>query len=178
MSRIEHNQGAEIFKMLVMGWLMRDDHIHQMGEELKKSLMEDLALHMNQINTSRIRWPDLQKWFCKICTFQPEDEQRFLLDLRNATFLVRKEGEDFSFAHYSFQEYFLALRLHRSLEERDPAVWLNVKPSKATFEFLVQHHHSCLPYKKEAISEWLKKSSGGHELAKEFPQLSEILEVE
>ena len=74
-----------------------------------------------------------------------------LTDLRNATFLVRPGEDNFSFAHTSILEYFLALRLHRSLEQDEMKVWEDLNPSHETLVFLHQHQLTCDAYTQSQV---------------------------
>ena len=62
-------------------------------------------------------------------------------DFRTATFLTRR-GDDFSFAHSSLLEYFLAKRLADSLEadseDEALAAWDITRPSDETFAFFTE----------------------------------------
>ncbi len=62
----------------------------------------------------------------------------FKEDLRTATFLVRKGNDQFSFAHTSLLEFFLASYLYRALLEGKPERCSIPRPSPETLDFLGQ----------------------------------------
>jgi len=154
--------GATIYAWMVNKWLARDHGKHRMHEDVKRKLMQDLALHMWQLGVRRITWEDLSEWFSNKLQLgiQAQDVEPFLTDLRNATFLVRPGKHDFTFAHASILEYFFAVRLHRSLEEDDVGIWEDLDPSREALNFLLQHHQTCPSYRKEKARDTLAKHLG------------------
>jgi len=151
--------GATIYAWMVNKWLSRDHGKHQLHEDDKRELMGDLALHMWQLGVRQMPWNDLSKWFKDMLQLGMDQEkaESYLTDLRNATFLVRPGEDNFTFAHTSIQEYFLAVRLYRSLEEDDAKTWENLNPSRETLNFLLQHHQTCPPYRQKKVRETLTK---------------------
>ena len=159
--------GATIYAWMVDKWLARDHGKHLMSEDDKPDLMQDLALYMWQLGVRQIPWNDLRKWFIKhpLCIGN-ENVESLLTDLRNATFLVRPGNEDFAFAHTSILEYFLAVRLYRSLEEDDVKIWEDLNPSREALDFLVQHHQTCPSYTQKKARDTLVKHLGQAEAGK------------
>jgi hypothetical protein len=157
--------GATIYDFMVEEWLARDTGKHILLEEDKRDLMQDLALYMWQNSLREIRWNRLQKWFRQWLHLDPVRQniyskisvESLLTDLRNATFLVRPGEDAFAFAHTSILEYFLARRLHRSLEEGEVSVWNKLKPSHETLVFLLQHQQTCEPDLQELARQTLAK---------------------
>jgi WD40 repeat protein len=159
--------GATIYAWMVQEWLNRDMGKHQLLQEDKATLMQDLALHLWQRGAREIQWAQLAKWFrawlrldpVRSATpqYQKATETTLLTDLRNATFLVRPGEDSFSFAHTSILEYFLALRLHRSLELDDIPAWEDLNPSPETLVFLHQHQLTCDDYTQNQACNTLRK---------------------
>ncbi|MDR2031408.1 MAG: TIR domain-containing protein, partial [Azoarcus sp.] len=145
--------GASIYAFMVEEWLKRDIGKHRLLEEDKHILMQDLALFMWQKGLREISWDRLVEWFkpwlylnlVRQAMYRDATPESLLTDLRNATFLVRPDGDAFAFAHTSILEYFLALRLHRSLEKDEIDAWNGLKPSPETLDFLLQHQQTCEP---------------------------------
>lgn len=63
--------------------------------------------------------------------------ERFLQDLRNASFLVRPGEERFQFAHTSVREYFLANAIHRAIIEKRFEVLDLPVISQETIDFIL-----------------------------------------
>ena len=160
--------GAAIYRLMVDKWLDRDHGKHRIPPEEKPGLMQDLALHMWRLGVRRMPWDDLYKWFndgYKSCYWyqlivSKENPEVMLTDLRNATFLVRPGGNDFEFAHTSILEYFLAVRLHRGLEEDDIEIFEDINPSPETLDFLLLHHQTCTSYRQKKVRDALAKHLG------------------
>jgi hypothetical protein len=167
--------GATIYAWMVDKWLARDTRKHQLRVGVKRELMQDLALHMWQLGVRQMPWPGLEAWFSKKLEFgiQAQDTERLLTDLHNATFLVRPGEEDFSFAHASIQEYFLAVRLYRSLEEDKVEIWEDLNPSPEVLNFLFQHHQACSSQKTacKTLARHLGQAEAGKEVRKSWLDL-------
>jgi hypothetical protein len=146
----EEVNGATLYEWMVEEWLNRDKGKHLLLPEDKIQLMKDLSLHLWQNGLRSLAWEPLSKWFRtwlyadpvrrNTPEYQGQDAANLLTDLRNATFLVRPEQDKFSFAHTSFLEYFLALRLYQDLEIGQWDTWQALNPSPETLVFINQHH--------------------------------------
>ena len=154
--------GAAIYEWMVNKWLDRDHGKHQLTEEVKRELMQDLALHMWRLGVREIPWGDLSKWFSQKLQLGilNQNAEPFLTDLRNATFLVRPGDDEFAFAHTSILEYFLSTRIYRSLEEDDVEIWEDLNPSREVLDFVLQHHQTRPSYSQKKARATLARHLG------------------
>ena len=141
-------RSVDLYERFVGQWLTRDDGKHSLIPEHKILLMTHLAWQVwrSGSRTWSARW--MEKWMLQFLHSHEEMEldyesrmpHQWKQDFRTATFLSRR-GDDFSFAHSSLLEFFLAKRLCDCLfEEEDQAleVWNITKPSVETFGFLTE----------------------------------------
>ena len=142
-------RSVDLYERFVGQWLTRDDGKHSLIPEHKILLMTHLAWQVwrSGSRTWSARW--MEKWMLQFLHSHEEMEldyesrmpHQWKQDFRTATFLSRR-GDDFSFAHSSLLEFFLAKRLCDCLfeEEEDQAleVWNITKPSVETFGFLAE----------------------------------------
>ena len=149
LSRGARIRSVDLYERFVGQWLTRDDGKHSLIPEHKILLMMHLAWQVwcSGSRTWSARW--MEKWMLQFLHSHQEMEldyerrmpDRWKQDFRTATFLSRR-GDDFSFAHSSLLEFFLAKRLCDCLfeEEEDQAleVWNITKPSDETFGFLAE----------------------------------------
>ena len=138
-----------VYDFLVDRWLSRDSGKHQLREEDKLQLMEDIAADMWREGAREWPWPRVVDWFSRRLYQKPEWRARYLFhgsqeileeDFRTATFVLRPDNsrDRFRFAHSSFQEYFLARYLHRALVEGKQQNWEMDVSSPETLDFLGQ----------------------------------------
>ena len=161
---------ADLYESFVHRWLDRDADRHALRPEHKRLLMEYIAAGVAR--DGRASWTaeevedrlltlfdsrrDLQR---RYPTWDPD---RWVADLRAATFLSRS-GDDFTFAHRSFGEYFLARYLCErlaepatetvSMPEATPlleALQMPV-PGHETLDFLGQSIAALLPDRRAAV---------------------------
>ncbi|MCH9699142.1 MAG: pentapeptide repeat-containing protein [Gammaproteobacteria bacterium] len=136
-----------LYNNLVLSWLERDDGKHKaLAQNHKPYLMQLLAAELWKDGTRS--WPvdKLEHWLAKIINnddilcehYDKRDLPLIKENLRTATFIVRPDQDQFSFAHTSLLEYFLAGYLHRSLVEQTITIWAMPVPSRETLDFLGQ----------------------------------------
>ena len=148
LSRGARIRSVDLYERFVGQWLTRDDGKHSLIPEHKILLMTHLAWQVwrSGSRTWSARW--MEKWMLQFLhlhqeielDYEPRMPAQWKQDLRTATFLSRR-GDDFSFAHSSLLEFFLAKRLCDCLfEEEDQAleIWNITKPSVETFGFLAE----------------------------------------
>jgi len=149
LSRGVRIRSVDLYERFVGQWLTRDDGKHSLIPEHKTLLMMHLAWQVwcSGSRTWSARW--MEEWMLQFLHLHQEMEldyerrmpDQWKQDFRTATFLSRR-GDDFSFAHSSLLEFFLAKRLCDCLfeEEEDQAleVWNITKPSDETFGFLTE----------------------------------------
>ena len=143
--------GVTLYEGFVEKWLHRDDGKHQFTPEHKLTMMEELAHDLWRANERLWNWKRVGKWLDAFLHRHPEIQSRYAhaspevlnQDFRTATFFLRPDGEKegFRFAHTSLQEFFLAARLVRALEENEPDVWDLPLPSDETLDFAGQILH-------------------------------------
>ena len=142
-------RSVDLYERFADKWLRRDDGKHSLIPEHKIQLMTHLAWQVwcSGSRTWSAHW--MEKWMLQFLHTHPDMElhyqgrmpDQWKQDFRTATFLARR-GDDFSFAHSSLLEYFLAKRLADSLaaesEDEALAAWDITRPSNETFAFLAE----------------------------------------
>ena len=142
-------RSVDLYERFVDQWLRRDKRKHRLIPEHKIQLMMHLAWQVwrSGSRTWSARW--METWMIQFLHTHPEMEldykermpDQWKQDFRTATFLARR-GDDFSFAHSSLLEYFLAVRLADSLDAESGdealAAWDITRPSDETFTFFAE----------------------------------------
>ena len=142
-------RSVDLYERFVNKWLRRDDGKHSLIPEHKIQLMTHLAWQVwrSGSRTWSARW--METWMLQFLHTHPDMElhysgrmpDQWKQDFRTATFLARR-GDDFSFAHSSLLEYFLAVHLADSLEadseDEALAAWDITRPSDETFAFFAE----------------------------------------
>ena len=142
-------RSVDLYERFVDQWLSRDDGKHSLIPEHKIQLMTHLAWQVwrSGARTWSARW--METWMLQLLATHPEMElhyerrmpNQWKQDFRTATFLARR-GDDFTFAHSSLLEYFLATRLVNSLacesEDDSLTAWDITQPSNETYTFFAE----------------------------------------
>ena len=105
---------ADLYNLTVASWIERDNGKHRIRGHQKPLLMGALAAAM--LNDQAETWPadKLDAWLQRTIhmlfpgQYKIGELASIQEDLRTATFIVRAGARDFSFAHKSYSEYFLA----------------------------------------------------------------------
>ena len=120
LERLNHEEKlintARLYELTIDNWLMRDKGKHEFSVLHKKELMKSLASEIHKRGGASIKAEELEKWLDTWFYNHPvinnaySNKLRETLqkDLRTATFIIREQENEFSFAHTSLQEYFLA----------------------------------------------------------------------
>ncbi|WP_044188257.1 TIR domain-containing protein, partial [Hyalangium minutum] len=147
-ARREKVNAARLYELVVRSWINRDNGKHQLGQDHKRQLMEELAAALWREGSKQWAVDRLEAWFDEYLLSNPAiaaayaTKERAVLkeDLRTATFVLRPTDEErhFRFAHTSLQEYFLATYLKRALEEGKLERWALEEVSWETVDFLGQ----------------------------------------
>lgn len=149
-SRGNHRvRSVDIYKRFVDGWLRRDIRKHSFTPEHKIQLMTHLAWQVWRSGARTWNAEQMDDWLLEFCDKHKNIQRRsrdhtsdqLTQDFRTATFLTRR-GDNLTFVHTSFLEYFLAVRLHDSLfnqaEEDMLSTWDITRPSNETFTFFAE----------------------------------------
>ena len=142
-------RSVDLYERFADKWLRRDDGKHSLIPDHKIQLMTHLAWQVwrSGSRTWSAHW--MEEWMLQFLHTHPDMELHYAgrmpdqwkQDFRTATFLARR-GDDFSFAHSSLLEYFLAVRLADSLEAESGdealAAWDITRPSDETFAFFAE----------------------------------------
>ena len=143
-------RGVMLYESLVDEWLARDNYKHKLRPEDKLYLMEDIAAEMWREGAREWPWNRVLDWLTQRLDERTVWRVRYLRsqvplelleeDFRTATFVLRPhDSQDrFRFAHTSFQEYFLARYLHRTLAADESQHCEMPHPSLETLDFLGQ----------------------------------------
>jgi WD40 repeat protein/DNA replication protein DnaC len=140
---------AWLYELTIKEWIKRDSVSRKefLPAEIKPKLMENLALRLWKEETQVVHIDNIDEWMRKYVIPEefpttPWDEQ-LKKDLRTTTFISWTEDEDkvgrgiFSFAHRSFQEFFIARRIARSLSQNDTSPLNIPKISSEIAEFVL-----------------------------------------
>ena len=152
-----------LYRDIVADWLTRDDPKHKFASEYKPLLMESLACELWKKRARTLSVEKLSTWLDTFFSTHPHIENahnridRELLkeDLRTATFIVHSQRDqqqtsgaakrvgdasEYSFAHTSFLEYFLAGAIGRQLVKGklDESLFKLAPPSLETARFLAE----------------------------------------
>ena len=149
-SRGNHRvRSVDIYKRFVDGWLRRDIRKHSFTPEHKIQLMTHLAWQVWRSGSRTWNAEQMDDWLLEFCDKHKNIQRRsrdhtsdqLTQDFRTATFLTRR-GDNLTFVHTSFLEYFLAVRLRDSLfdqaEEDVLSAWDITRPSNETFTFFAE----------------------------------------
>ena len=142
-------RSVDLYERFADKWLRRDDGKHSLIPDHKIQLMTHLAWQVwrSGSRTWSAHW--MEEWMLQFLHTHPDMELHYAgrmpdqwkQDFRTATFLSRR-GDDFSFAHSSLLEYFLAVRLADSLEAESEdealAAWDITRPSDECFAFFAE----------------------------------------
>ena len=142
-------RSVDIYKRFVDGWLRRDMGKHSFTPEHKIQLMTHLAWQVWRSGARTWNADQMDDWLLEFCDEHKNIQRRsrdhtsdqLTQDFRTATFLSRR-GDNLTFVHSSFLEYFLAVRLRDSLfdqaEEDVLSAWDITRPSNETFTFFAE----------------------------------------
>ena len=142
-------RSVDIYKRFVDGWLRRDMGKHSFTPEHKIQLMTHLAWQVWRSGVRTWNAEQMDDWLLEFCDEHKNIQRRsrdhtsdqLTQDFRTATFLMRR-GDNLTFIHSSFLEYFLAVRLRDSLfdqaEEDARTTWDITRPSNETFTFFAE----------------------------------------
>ena len=142
-------RSVDLYERFVNKWLRRDDGKHSLIPRHKIQLMTHLAWQIWRSGSRTWTADQMEEWMLQFLHTHPGMELHYTermpaqwkQDFRTATFLARR-GDDFSFAHSSLLEYFLAVRLADSLEaeseDEASAAWDITRPSDETFAFFAE----------------------------------------
>ena len=142
-------RSVDLYERFADKWLRRDDGKHSLIPEHKIQLMTHLAWQVWRSGSRAWSADWMENWMLQFLHTHPDMElhyqgrmpDQWKQDFRTATFLARR-GDDFSFAHSSLLEYFLAKRLADSLEAESEdealAAWDITRPSDECFAFFAE----------------------------------------
>ncbi len=140
--------GVTLYRKMVQRWLDRDSGKHHIRPMDKMLLAAHLAAFIWREGRGSLSINEIENWFHLWIKDQPALAARYQKigaeqleeDLRTATFLSRRDGEEntFQFAHTSLQEFFLADFLLSAVSQDLPELWDIPVPSIETLDFLGQ----------------------------------------
>ena len=107
---------ARLYDLTVQSTLQRDGGKHEFSLDHKRRLMKALALEIHRRKGAGMKAEMLEEWLDTWLYEHPVikdaysnmNRETLKKDLRTATFIIREQEKEFSFAHTSLQEYFLA----------------------------------------------------------------------
>ena len=137
---------ATLYDATVDNWLARDEGKHEFSVPHKKRLMKSLAAEIHKRAGEGMETDELDEWLDEWLYLNPVIKDAYVgmsretlkKDLRTATFIIREAEGNFSFAHTSLQEFFLAGFIVEMLSARKfelQQLAMNM-PSKETLDFV------------------------------------------
>jgi WD40 repeat protein len=140
---------VHLYEVYTQFWFDREDHRLKITKEGKEALVEGLAYKLWEEEKTSIHYKALSGIISehlkeKINTLRDLEAADY--EVRTASFLVRDEGGNYSFAHRSFQEFFIARKIKKELLRENVDI-LNLRLlSKEIVFFLAHlmenHHHT------------------------------------
>ncbi|NTW70545.1 MAG: TIR domain-containing protein, partial [Chlorobiaceae bacterium] len=139
---------ARLYELTIENWLRRDEGKHEFSVSHKKRLMKALAFELHRRHGEGLCAEELEEWLDTWLYHHPVikdaysnmNRETLKKDLRTATFIIREEDQEFSFAHTSLQEYFLAGYIIDTLSspERQYETLAIPLPSNETMNFVAE----------------------------------------
>ncbi|MFS8097336.1 pentapeptide repeat-containing protein [Lentzea alba] len=169
---------VNIYSEVVDRWISRDAGKHTLTPDHKRLLMEEIAAALWRSGQNAWSPAEVDEWLLEVLEHRPDLRRHYgqqmpelwKADFRTATFLKR-EGDEFQFAHRSLFEYFLAQYLFRALSSPSAnfeALAMAV-PNLETLGFLAQSVASAPDKHRAAALNSLRLIASSYE-----PEVSEL----
>ena len=139
---------ARLYDLTVQNTLQRDGGKHEFSFDHKRRLMKALALEIHRRKGAGMKAEMLEEWLDTWLYEHPVikdaysnmNRETLKKDLRTATFIIREQEKEFSFAHTSLQEYFLAGQIVDvlTLPAGEMGALAMAMPSTETLNFAVE----------------------------------------
>jgi len=138
-SKYEFNLG-NLYELYTFKWMEREEHRLRILTEVMEEVVEALAFKLWQEGRQSIHYsviPDILRYHLKLKINSIHDLDTADYEMRTASLLVRDECGNYSFAHKSFQEFFIARKIGKELLEGHTNVLDSVLFSKEIVFFLL-----------------------------------------
>ncbi len=132
---------VHLYEVYTYSWFEREDHRLQITKEGKEELVEELAYKLWKEGKGSIHYSALTDVLSrhlksKIKTVRELEAADY--EVRTASFLVRDGEGNYSFAHKSFQEFFIAGKLKKELAANNEKI-LDLKRLSIEIIFFLRH---------------------------------------
>lgn len=107
----------DLYETYTGRWIDRDTGRAQLSAEQRMRLSYALASDLIQRDEYSASWTEIQNIICNDPAWrdQPIGESAAQLDVRNSTFLIREDNDQFRFVHRSIMEFFAAEKTYEEL---------------------------------------------------------------
>ncbi|NIM15632.1 MAG: NACHT domain-containing protein [Candidatus Aminicenantes bacterium] len=132
---------THLYEAYTQYWLERDYPQLQITRELKQELVEGLAYRLWNEGKISIHYSALSDMISEHLKgeFKPDRDLEITVNLvRTASFLVRDKDDNYSFAHRSFHEFFIARKIKKELLKENFDI-LNLKLLSGEIVFFLRH---------------------------------------
>lgn len=132
---------VHLYEVYTYSWFEREDHRLQITKEGKEELVETLAYRLWQEGRESIHYEQLYNVLSEHLKLKIKNRSDLEIadyEVRTASFLVRDGEGNYSFAHKSFQEFFIARRIKKELENKNEEI-LDLKRLSVEIFFFLRH---------------------------------------
>lgn len=132
---------VHLYELYTYNWFERNGHRLQITKQGKEELVEVLAYKLWQEGAKCIHYKalsDVLSRHLKSKIKTSHDLEYAAYEVQTASFLVRDDEGNYSFAHKSFQEFFIARKIKKELEKKNYRI-LDLRRLSIEIIFFLRH---------------------------------------